>query len=146
MSIAYVEFTYLAAGYVIKAMKTIAETRLIRLNMLIKQFNDSLAELNEAVGLVRTDSSLSQIRNKSAHSKTGKPRTMGDDMARKIENKLNLEIGWMDTPPSYAELNGLSDPKAMMWQVMEDIPVDEWPTAMRLLAALKKPAKNGSEQ
>lgn len=46
----------------------------------------SLAELNEAIGLARTDATLSQIKNQSPHHKTGKPRSMGEELARKIEN------------------------------------------------------------
>jgi hypothetical protein len=41
-------------------MQTISETRLVRLKMLIKRYNDRLSDLNEAIGLVRTDSTLSQ--------------------------------------------------------------------------------------
>lgn len=119
-------------------MQTISETRLIRLKMLIKRFNDRLADLNEAVGLVRTDSTLSQIQNQSVHSTTGTPRAMGDVLARRIEKTLNLERGWMDTPPTYAELDG-NDRQAQMLLAMESIPEDLWPTARRLLAALEKP-------
>ena len=125
-------------------MQTISETRLVRLKMLIKRYNDRLADLNEAIGLVRTDSTLSQINNQSAHSKTGTPRAMGDVLARRIEQALNLERGWMDTPPSYAELDG-DERQAQMLLAMENIPADLWPTARRLLAALEKPeAKNGT--
>lgn len=125
-------------------MQTISETRLVRLKMLIKRYNDKLADLNEAIGLVRTDSTLSQINNQSVHSTTGTPRAMGDVLARRIEKALNLERGWMDTPPTYAELDG-DDRQAQMLHAMENIPADLWPTAQRLLAALEKPeAKNGT--
>lgn len=125
-------------------MQTISETRLVRLKMLIKRYNDKLADLNEAIGLVRTDSTLSQINNQSVHSTTGTPRSMGDVLARRIEKELNLERGWMDTPPTYAELDG-DDRQAQMLLAMENIPADMWPTARRLLDALSKPeAKNGT--
>jgi hypothetical protein len=140
MSIAIDQFAKLAAGHVIVEMLTVTETRLIRLGMLVKKHNDSLAELNEAIGLVRTDATLSQIRTKAPHSKTGKPRVMGDDLARKIEERLSLEVGWMDTPPSYAELHGEEDPRTKAWQLMEALPPDQWPTAVRLLDALAQPA------
>jgi len=39
---------------------------------------------------------LSQIKNKTPESKTRKPKGMGDDVARKIEKALALQIGWMD--------------------------------------------------
>ena len=52
-------------------MKTIAETRRNRLDMLVKLHGDSLAKLNEVLGLDRTDATLSQIRTQAKHSKTG---------------------------------------------------------------------------
>lgn len=79
-------------------MQTIDETRRQRLQILIDK-HGTLAALNEALGLARTDATLSQIKNKSAHSKTGTPRCMGDPLARRIEEKLELPLGWMDTPP-----------------------------------------------
>lgn len=140
MSIAIAQFAKLALGHVIRLMNTVSETRLARLQMLVKKHNGSLADLNEAIGLVRTDATLSQIRTKAPHSKTGKPRVMGDDLARKIEERLALEAGWMDTPPSYAELHGEEDPRTKAWQLMEALTPDQWPTAVRLLAALAQPA------
>jgi hypothetical protein len=122
-------------------MQTIAETRLVRLTMLTKRFNDSLADLNEAIGLVRTDSTLSQIRNQSAHSKTGAPRVMGDVLARRIEAELALERGWMDTPPTYAELTGETDPRALVLLAMEKMPDSEIYQLLRLADAVKKPAE-----
>jgi hypothetical protein len=135
------QFQNLAHVYVIRHMFTIAETRLARLQMLIKLHGNSIANLNEAIGLERTDATISQIRNKSVHSKSGKPRAMGDDLARKIENKLTLEVGWMDTPPSPTELHGEDDPRTKVWQLLEALPPDQWPTAVRLLDALAQPAK-----
>jgi hypothetical protein len=140
MSIAMVELEKLALGDVIAAMQTVSETRLIRLQMLVKKHNGSLADLNEAIGLVRTDATLSQIRTKAPHSKTGKPRVMGDDLARKIEERLSLEAGWMDTPPSFAELHGEEDPRTKVMLLMEAMPPDQWATAVRLLDAIAQPA------
>jgi hypothetical protein len=140
MSIATAQFAKLATGHVIDGMQTVTETRLMRLKMLVKKHNGSLADLNEAIGLVRTDATLSQIRTKAPHSKTGKPRVMGDDLARKIEERLSLEAGWMDTPPSYAELHGEEDPRTKAWHLLEALPPDQWPTAVRLLDALAQPA------
>lgn len=126
-------------------MQTISETRLVRLKMLIQRYNDRLADLNEAIGLVRTDSTLSQINNQSVHSTTGTPRAMGDVLARRIEKALSLERGWMDTPPTYVELHGENNVHAKLLQVMESIPEDQWATATRLLAALAQPVqKNGT--
>lgn len=141
MSIALGQFSQLALGDVIAGMQTVSETRLTRLTMLVKKHGNSLAQLNEALGLDRTDATLSQIRTKAPHSKTGKPRVMGDDLARKIEDKLSLDHGWMDTPPSYAELHGEEDPRTKVMLLMEALPPDQWPTAVRLLDALAQPTK-----
>lgn len=139
MSIAMVEFARLAVGDVINAMQTVSETRLVRLQMLVKKHGGSLANMNEAIGLDRTDATLSQIRTKAPHSKTGKPRVMGDDLARKIEEKLSLGLGWMDTPPSHAELHGENDPRSKAMLLIEALPPDQWATAVRLLDALAQP-------
>lgn len=145
MSIAIAQFAKLANVYPIDAMQTVSETRRTRLAILVRRYGDSLANLNEALGLSRTDATLSQIRTQAPHSKTGKPRVMGDELARKIEEKLELDEGWMDTPPTYAELNGENDPRAKAMEMFESLPHDQWATALRLLDALAKPAdKNGT--
>ena len=141
MSIACVQFEKIATSDVIDRMKTVAETRLQRLQMLVDRHGGSLANLNEKIGLDRTDATLSQIRTKAPHSKTGKPRVMGDDLARKIEERLTLDVGWMDTPPSYAELHGEDDPRTKALQLIEDMSPDQVATAVRLLAALAQPAQ-----
>ena len=128
------------------AMQTISETRLARLAILVKQHGDSLARLNEALGLDRTDATLSQIRTKAPHSKTRKPRVMGDELARKIEEKLSLEHGWMDTPPSHAELLSDDDPRAKVLLLMEAMPPDQWATVVRLVDAVAQPIKKISGQ
>lgn len=124
-------------------MQTISETRLARLGILVKRHNDSLAELNEAIGLDRTDATLSQVRTKAPHSKTGKPRVMGDDLARKIEDRLGLGLGWMDTPPTWADLHGEDDPRTKAMLLLDAMAPSQWQTAVRLLDALVQPA-NGT--
>lgn len=81
-------------------MKTIAEIRRDNLLILIVE-QGSMAALNEKIGLVRTDATLSQIKNQSPDSKTGAPKAMGDAFARKIEKELKLEAGWMDNSHTY---------------------------------------------
>jgi hypothetical protein len=78
-------------------MKTVAETRRERLEILIEK-HGSVAVLNEALGWARTDPKLAQIRNANVRAGRAKPYQMGDAMARDIEDKLRLERGWMDTP------------------------------------------------
>ncbi len=114
--------------------------------MLVKRHGDSLARLNEALGLDRTDATLSQIRTKAPHSKTKKPRQMGDELARKIEEKLSLERGWMDTPPGYGELLDDDDPRAKVLLLMEAMPPDQWATVVRLVDAVSQPTKKISGQ
>lgn len=106
--------------------------------MLIKKYT-SIAALNAALGWTRTDPKLALIRNASKRQGRSKPHQMGDAMARDIEEKLGLEHGWMDTPPSYAELSGQDDPRARVMLLMEQMPQEQWPTAMRLLDALAQP-------
>lgn len=119
-------------------MQTIDETRRQRLDMLIKK-HGGIAPLNEAIGLARTDATLSQIKNKSVHSKTGTPRAMGDSLARRIEVSLSLSLGWMDTPPTANERTGQSNQREKITQLMEGLPDDQLAVALRLLDALAKP-------
>lgn len=79
-------------------MKTVEENRRDWLVALIEQ-HGSIAALNIKLDRDRTDATLSQIKNQSTHHKTGKPRTMGSEVARDIEEKLGLERGALDYPP-----------------------------------------------
>jgi hypothetical protein len=127
-------------------MKTVDETRRLRLDMLLDKYG-SFAKLNEALGWTRTDSRLSRIKNQNQRTdRDGKVFQMGSPMARAIETELGLPVGWMDTPPTYAEIQGGDDPRAKVLQIMENIPADQWATAVRLLDALTQPAphKNGT--
>lgn len=128
-------------------MQTASETRRIRLEMLIKKY-ESVAALNAALGWTRTDPKLAQIRNANTRPGRDKPYQMGDSMAREIEEKLELERGWMDTPPTHAELHGEQDQRAMMVDLMNSLPPEELARALRMLSALKEPTdhlKNGTE-
>jgi hypothetical protein len=80
-------------------MRTVEEVRRIRLAMLRERYG-TLSELNARLGLLRRDSTLSQILN-SSRSSAGKTKIMGSDLARRIEETLELEVGWMDTDPAY---------------------------------------------
>lgn len=128
-------------------MQTASETRRTRLEMLIKKY-ESIAALNAALGWARTDPKLTQIRNANTRSGKTKPYQMGDSMAREIEDKLALERGWMDTPPTHTELHGGQDQREMMIELMNSLPPEDLATALRMLGALKEPAvilKNGTE-
>lgn len=122
-------------------MKTIAEIRRDKLELLVAEFGsqEEVAARSETSPVY-----LSQIKNQTLDAKTKKPRQMGDPTARKLEIGCNKEIGWMDNAPTLAELYGATDPRVLMLSVMESLPKDEWPKAVRLIGALAQPAKNGT--
>ncbi len=133
-------FLFTHGGGVILPMQTVYETRRQRIEMLIKEYG-SIAALNEKLGWSRTDSRISRVKNANARTdRDGKVFQMGDGMAREIETTLALEEGWMDTPPSYAELHGQSDPIGKAVQVLEAMEPEARYQALRLLDALAQPA------
>lgn len=140
MSIAFCEFQCLTVGFEIAGMQTVSETRRTRLEMLIKK-HGSLAELNEKLGWTRTDPKLSQIRNANTRPGRKKSYQMGDAMAREIEERLSLERGWMDTPPTYIELLGEEDPMAKAIMALEQLNREQIPVATRLITAIAQPEK-----
>lgn len=79
-------------------MRTVEEIRRARL-LELKERLGSWAAMNKALERTTTDSTLSQIANQSAGTKTDKPKTMGSPQARAIEAALHLERGWMDNDP-----------------------------------------------
>lgn len=85
-------------------MQTVFETRRVRLGMLVAKYG-SVANVNRALGWEETNGRLYQIHNRSVRSDRGTTYEMGDGTAREIEEKLNLDEGWMDTPPTYEELD-----------------------------------------
>lgn len=86
-------------------MKTIDEVR--RANLLLAIAREgTAAKLAEKAGTAAAY--LSQIKNRTPDSKSGTPKTMGDDIARRIEAALGEAEGWMDTPHSPVVL--LPDP------------------------------------
>lgn len=74
------------------------EIRRYRLNELIAA-HQTVAALARLLGV--SSSQLSQWRNASPDSKTGKPRTMSDGAARRLEDACHKPRGWMDTPPEH---------------------------------------------
>lgn len=66
--------------------------------MVMREKGLSRADLSDKLGRSRADGTISQIINRAPDSKTGNPRTMGANQARRIELVLNLPVGWMDTP------------------------------------------------
>lgn len=90
-------------------MKTVEEVRRERLAELKAEFG-SFAAINAKIDRLPTDSTLSQISNASVGSKTGKPKTMGSDQARLLEEKLQKPRGWMDTDPDLLKGTSFSPP------------------------------------
>lgn len=80
-------------------MKTIDEIRRLNLIEAIARLGTATA-LAERAGL--SPAYLSQIKNRQPESKTGKPKSMGDEAARKIETALGETRGWMDVDHSAA--------------------------------------------
>jgi hypothetical protein len=81
-------------------MKIVEQVRRERLMQLRQEFK-SWVKLNERLGQDARDSTLSQIANESTGSKTSKPKSMGSDLARRIEAVCGKELGWMDTDPDF---------------------------------------------
>ncbi|WP_349281252.1 hypothetical protein ABLV49_09020 [Polaromonas hydrogenivorans] len=144
------EFCFSPLGGQIYQMEPVEETRRARLRMLVTRHNNTMADLCQELGYARTETAtLTRILNANVrHDRDGKPYNMGSPMAREIEKKLKLPNGWMDTPPSYAELHGEQDQRAMMMDLMNSLPPEDLATALRMLSALKEPTgplKNGTE-
>ena len=78
-------------------MQTNDEVRRKNLELAIKRAG-SAAKLAERA---KTSAAyLSQIKNRTPDSKSGTPKTMGDDMARRIEAAMGEKPGWMDVDHS----------------------------------------------
>lgn len=76
-------------------MQTNDEVRRQNLEIAIKRAGTA-AKLAEAANT--SAAYLSQIKNRTPDSKSGTPKTMGDDMARRIEVAIGEPHGWMDVP------------------------------------------------
>lgn len=86
-----------------KKYRTVEEIRRINLQSVVKKCGGMEAFLELMPN--RNRGYFDQISNASIHSGTKKPRTMGSDVARAIEEetreKLNLEDGWFDHDHSF---------------------------------------------
>lgn len=84
-------------------MKTIEEIRQENLIALIEEMG-SIQKVASAIE--KSHSQVSQWKNRSKDSKTGKPRNLDSDSARMIEAKCGKEVGWLDNPRT-AELRSV---------------------------------------
>lgn len=57
---------------------------------------------------------LSQIKNRTPDSKSGTPKTMGDDMARRIEAAIGEQPGWMDVQHAPGAAEPAADPRDLI--------------------------------
>lgn len=85
---------------------SVEQLRKINMEGLIAQAG-TIRRLNLLMGRKVQDSVFSQIRNGNLMG-NGRPRVLGTDLARKMEKRLGLPIGWMDLvhgPEEFAALN-----------------------------------------
>lgn len=81
-------------------MKTCDEIRRENLAILINEAGDALA-LAEAYGC--SEPYIKQMREGYRDSKTGRPRTVGTDTARRLEVAMSKPRGWMDNDHEAAD-------------------------------------------
>lgn len=74
-------------------MKPIEEIRRANLKTLVTEAG-SAAKLSVLTGVPQPY--ISQVQRGVPHPKTGKPREMGQAIARKLEVKMGKQKGWMD--------------------------------------------------
>lgn len=136
-------FQFLSASLPIGAMKTIAEIRLGNLAILVEEFGsqDALAEK-----VATSPVYISQLLNQTPDSKTGKPRQVGDPLARRLESNCSKEIGWMDHehPPLTYRQQRIAHVLQVM-EEMEDWKIDQ---ATKIIDTIAEPApkrSNGAE-
>ncbi len=105
----------------------------------------SQAALADKIG--KAAAQVSQWKNASPSSSTGRKRAMSSDAAREIEVKTNKPRGWMDTPPSYVEMHP-DDRISHAMRVMESMTPYQLDQAVRVLDTLSQPPaapdKNGT--
>jgi len=79
-------------------MDVVAATRRANLNLLLQEVGEGrgdAAELSRITGVKAP--TISQLRRATFY-KNGVERTMGDDIARKLEKGMGKPTGWMDHP------------------------------------------------
>lgn len=97
--------------------KTVYDIRRERLGELYRSYGSygaiaALADTSAAY--------LNQIANEHVDSKTKRPRTMGDELARKLEVACNKPSGWMDRDDGM-----LSEEAATIARMFDELPQAE---------------------
>jgi hypothetical protein len=121
-------------------MQTIDEIRRANLEILIEEngTQDKVAELG-----LTSPVYLSQLRNQTPDTKTGKLRQMGDPTARKLEAGCGKERGWMDNPHA-----PMSYRQALINNVvtaMEKMPDHQILQTQRIVDAIPQPMPSTNE-
>lgn len=79
-------------------MSTVAEIRRANLNLLLKEVGEGRGDAAKLARLTGVKApTISQLRRQT-HYTNGVERTMGDDIARKLEQGMDKPLGWMDHP------------------------------------------------
>lgn len=91
------------------AYPTVAEMRRANLKTLVDSAGGQAAV---AARLDVTPAQINQWIKASPDSKTGKPRTIGDDSARRLETLFERPPGWMDHDHSRDQAAGPAQPSA----------------------------------
>ncbi|WP_192429496.1 hypothetical protein ACN9MJ_13625 [Acidovorax facilis] len=133
------QYYFLPHKAVMPQMQTVQETRRQRLGLLKEKYG-RWVDLNAALNWESTNARLSQIHSGTLRSDRGTPYTMGDDTAREIEQKLNLPLGWMDTPPSAADTYGTNAPLERMAALFAVMEPEMQYKVVRMVAALNEQA------
>ena len=101
-------------------MKTASEIRLSNFKLL-------LAEAGSAANLARLTKVpaplVSQIKNGVINPSSGKPRTIGDDTARKLERGMGKKEGWLDADHSammFGALNAMEAQLITLFRALTD--------------------------
>jgi hypothetical protein len=113
-------------------MQTIAEIRLDNLRRLVRE-KGSQDKVAEAAGTSAVY--LSQLINQTADSRTKKPREIGNEMARKLEEGCEKERGWMDNQHRGSDPHSTQLSEAIA--ILEAMPAAELNQALKVLSALR---------
>lgn len=129
-------FQQISASLPMQCMKTIAEIRLVNLELLISEFKTAEAVANKAN---TNPVYLSQIRNRTPDSKTKRPREIGEPLARKLELACGKERGWMDHEhPVNTYRHQRIKHAVIVMEHMEDWQLDQ---AVKIVDTIAEPAK-----
>lgn len=118
------EFPFQSRQLTIDAVQTVYDIRHANLLLLKKRAGNSVTTL--ALEIDRSHSQISQLLNRSKHTKSKKPREIGDELARHIEHQCDLPRGWMDQPHLAAPP---SKTQTLRVVAQEPPPLPDWPFA-----------------